>query len=79
MQRRVCEGVKTKLDFGLADKIVKQFRFRGCKGLVQVYRCAECGHFHVGGIQGWCRAAQLSMAQSVREERRSRRIRLGRD
>jgi hypothetical protein len=78
MQRSACD-VKAKLGFGLADRIVKRFRFRGCKGLIQVYRCAECGHFHVGGLQGWCKQQQLSMARSVREERRSRVARLGRD
>jgi hypothetical protein len=78
MQRSACD-VKKKLGFHLADKIVKKFRFRGCKGLIQVYRCAECHHFHVGGIQGWCKSEQLSMAHRVREERRSRIARLGRD
>jgi hypothetical protein len=75
LQRTVCD-FKTKLPFGLADRIVKRFRFRGCKGLIQVYRCPECRQFHVGGLQGWCKEEQLSWAKRVREERRSRRTRL---
>jgi hypothetical protein len=79
MQRLVCQDIKAKLPFDLADKIVKKYRFRGCKGLIQVYRCPECHNFHVGGLQGWCKAEQLRWAHTVREKRRSRRIRLGRD
>lgn len=79
MQRLVCDGVKTKLPFGLADRIVKRLRFRGCKGLIQVYRCPECHQFHVGGLQEWCKVEQIKRAKRVREERRSRRTRLGRD
>jgi hypothetical protein len=78
MQRSACD-VKAKLGFSLADRIVKRFRFRGCKGFIQVYRCNECGHFHVGGIQGWCKEQQLSWAKQVSEARRSRIARLGRD
>lgn len=76
MQQRLVCAVKTKLPFDLADRIVKRFRFRGCKGLIQVYRCSECNQFHVGGLQGWCKVEQLKRAKKVREERRSRRARL---
>ena len=78
MQRQVC-AVKTKLEFGEADRIAKKFRFRGCKGLIQVYRCPECHQFHLGGIKKCFKAEQLKRAQTVREQRRSRRTRLGRD
>jgi len=78
LQRTVCD-VKSKLPFSLADRIVKKFRYRGCKGLIEVYRCPECHQFHLGGLQKCFKAEQLKWAKRVREERRSRRARLEMD